>query len=171
MTGWFYSYYTTQQQQHTPIQKTDNLTTPEPLLPVSHFKSNQQRMQAALGSMQSRVQQSMKAFDQMQRSLMSDDHWNGLLMSPTMDMREFDDRYEVTFSLPNQPRGHVDAKLNGRILRVCVSNLSSNQARRGSRNFESRVMLPRSVESNATVSTTYIKGNLRVSISKKQRPQ
>jgi len=108
MAGWFYAYYTTQQQQHTTKAKADNLT-PASLRPVGHFNTplqpfsssllnHQMRARQIMDTMQARVRQGMQAFERMQNSLMSDDLWSGINMSPTMDMREYNDRYELTFS-------------------------------------------------------------------------
>ncbi len=148
-------------------------TTPSGALltpPTSFFRGSPadpaESPDALFADMQQRMQQNMAAFQRMHDALLADDAWRGVHSVPTMDMREFDDRYEVTFGVPDLGAGDVSAGLNGRMLSVQVRQEDSQTNAWQQQAFHTRVMLPWPVATNAELSTRFEQGTLVVAIPK-----
>ena len=107
------------------------------------------------------------AFENMERmsSLMNfDAGWDSLPASPTMDMRELADRYEVIYSLPGLHRNDLKVMLDGRLLTV-ASAAQENTHRQASYNrFESRVQLPGPVGDPQKAQADFTNGVLKVTV-------
>ena len=119
--------------------------------------------------MQEQMQQSMMAFQQMRDSSKRGDAWKNIHLSPSMDMSEFSSHYELNYSIPDITSGEVNIALKGRLLSVNVANSApQHPGTTQPRSFQSRVLLPWNVSSNATLSSQFNEGTLTVSISKPQ---
>lgn len=81
-----------------------------------------------------------------------------LVISPAMDMREFDDCYLVAISLPRDARPELSVTLDGRVLSV-----NGRQSGRGGTawQFAKRVQLPGPIETQS-VHATLTNGVLRI---------
>ncbi len=124
---------------------------------------------ALFADMDRRMQQSVAAFQRMHNALLADDAWRGVHSVPTMDMRELDDRYEVTFGVPDLRQGEVSANLDGRMLSIQARQDNAQTNGWQQQAFHTRVMLPWPVATNAALSTRFDQGTLVVSIPKGDR--
>lgn len=118
--------------------------------------------------MRDRMRRRVDAFRQMNDLIYSDDDWTGLAMSPTMDMREQDDRYEVTFSVPDAEQRDIQADIQNRILTVDISQSKNMTHGHGRQVFTSRVLLPENIDADKPVDTRFENGNVIMSIPKAQ---
>ncbi|NCC53660.1 MAG: Hsp20/alpha crystallin family protein, partial [Spartobacteria bacterium] len=95
-----------------------------------------------------------------------DEHWDRLYASPTMDMREMDDCYEVVVSLPGISESDIEVTLEGRILTIVGKVRTSQEGQSSYRQFTSRIQLPGPVDGQQIAKTTLANGMLRISIPK-----
>ncbi|NCD31801.1 MAG: Hsp20 family protein [Spartobacteria bacterium] len=121
---------------------------------------------AVMAQMQDRMRRRMEAYQQKNALIYSDDDWSGLARSPTMDMRERGDVYEVTFSIPDAKNRDITTDLQDRLLTVNVNQ--SNEFDRGhaQQSFTSRILLPEDIDSDKAIETRFKDGNVILSISK-----
>lgn len=126
---------------------------------------------ALFADMHRRMQQNIAAFQQMHADLMADDSWQSVHRVPTMDMREFNDRYEVTFGIPDVQQGDISARLDGRILSVQARQQNAQTNGWQQQAFQTRVMLPWPVATNAVLGTRFDQGTFVVQIPKTVNPQ
>jgi HSP20 family molecular chaperone IbpA len=194
MAGWFYGYYKSQhQEERMNNQQSSALSeapprpapfahagymTPRNLTALNHMLQwvgldrdammrQPDRHQQLVARMQQRMQRSMRALQQMHDSMMTGDGWKNVNLAPSMDMREFDDHYEVSYSIPNITNGNTETTLQGRLLSVRVeSSEPPHPDIAGKKSFQSRIMLPWNVSSNATLASSFDQGTLVVSIEK-----
>lgn len=122
--------------------------------------------QATADQMRDRMRRRVDAFRQMNNLIYSDDDWTGLAMSPTMDMREQNDHYEVTFSIPDAQQRDIQAEIQNRILTVDISQSQNTSHSHGKQVFTSRILLPENINTDHPVETRFENGNVIMSIPK-----
>ena len=117
------------------------------------------------------LQQAMREFEAMERSISVDDGWAALTASPTMDMREDDNSYHIVFSLPGLDEAELTVTLEGRLLTVLST--SGDQARHLSetRRFERRIWLPGPVADRTEAKAFLTNGVLKVMIPRSAEAQ
>ncbi|OGV45152.1 MAG: hypothetical protein A2X46_11090 [Lentisphaerae bacterium GWF2_57_35] len=103
-------------------------------------------------------------FERMSSLMNFDAGWEALSASPTMDMRELDDRYEVIYSLPGLNAAELQVMLEGRLLTVSSSGQDSSNPRGAYNQFESRVQLPGPVGDPREANADFTNGVLKVSV-------
>jgi len=121
---------------------------------------------ALFADMRRRMQENMVAFQRMHEALANDDSWGGVRSAPTMDMREFADRYEVAFGIPDVSPGDVQVHLDGRVLSVQAQQEGRQTNAWQQQAFQTRVLLPWPVTSNTALQTRFDRGTLVVQIPK-----
>jgi HSP20 family molecular chaperone IbpA len=146
-----------------------------PWVPLSSFPfddmAHAMRVRAAMNSarlveeMHQQMEHNMRAFQQMHKTLMQDDAWQDIGTSPTIDMREYKDRYEVTFCIPNAEKANVVTCMEeGGLLSVQVEHNQSDPRHNIRQQFQSRVMLPWALTNASDITTRFENGSLVVSI-------
>ena len=105
-------------------------------------------------------------FSEMERLLDTDNGWNSLMTSPTMDMREQGDSYVLDFSLPGIDASEIEVALEGRLLTVYTSIDEQAPNRRSLSRFERKVLLPGPVEGADSAHAMVTNGVLKVIIPK-----
>ncbi|MDD4871974.1 MAG: Hsp20/alpha crystallin family protein [Kiritimatiellae bacterium] len=95
-----------------------------------------------------------------------DDGWDALLTSPTMDMKERDNRYVVVFSIPGVQLSDIAVTLDGRILTVITAVYGGGMNGTQVGTFERSVQLPGPVGDAHLAQAILTNGILRVSIPK-----
>jgi len=105
-------------------------------------------------------------FDRMDSMMHFDDHWKRLHATPTMDMRETPDSYEVVISLPGITESDIEIKLEGQILTITGKVRTQEEGQRNYRKFETCIQLPGPVDAEQIAKTNIENGILRISIPK-----
>ena len=95
-----------------------------------------------------------------------DAEWDSVGVSPTMDMREQDDRYVVAFSLPGFHHSDVTVTLEDRLL--TVAGIMRGHVAGSSRRFERKVLLPGPIGDAELVRASITNQILRISLPKAQ---
>jgi len=95
-----------------------------------------------------------------------DNGWDRIMASPTMDMKERDNRYVVVFSLPGSSPADVRVTLEGRLLTVNTDVRSEDGSGRYIATFQRSVQLPGPVGDAHSAEAMLTNGVLRVSIPK-----
>jgi HSP20 family molecular chaperone IbpA len=103
-------------------------------------------------------------FERMSSLINFDAGWDALQASPTMDMRELKDRYEIIYSLPGINRDALHVVLEGRLLTVSSSGQSSANSRNDYNHFESRVQIPGPVGDPKNAQADFTNGVLKVTV-------
>ena len=95
-----------------------------------------------------------------------DEGWDVLSASPTMDMRDGDSDYRVSFSIPGARPSDIQVSLDGRVLTVeALAPVRGPHYTRLQR-FERRVLLPGPVGGAADAHASITNGILRVHVPK-----
>jgi HSP20 family molecular chaperone IbpA len=95
-----------------------------------------------------------------------DEGWDVLSASPTMDMRDGDSDYRVSFSIPGARPSDIEVSLDGRVLTVeALAPVRGPHYTRLQR-FERRVLLPGPVGGAADAHASITNGILRVHVPK-----
>ncbi|MDD2236797.1 MAG: Hsp20/alpha crystallin family protein, partial [Kiritimatiellae bacterium] len=145
------------------------LTPPTSFFPDSFALNREPRSRdpdALFSDMRRRMQENMAAFQRMHEALANDDSWGGVRSAPTMDMREFSDRYEVAFGIPDVRSGDVQVNLDGRVLSIQAQQDDRQTNGWQQQAFQTRVLLPWPVSSNTELQTRFDRGTLVVQIPK-----
>ena len=101
------------------------------------------------------------------RSVMHmDEGWEAIPASPTMDMRNSDQDYLVSFNIPGARSSDIKVSLDGRVLTVCALAPSQTPHSRQLQQFEQRILLPGSVGGAEGASASITNGVLTVRIPK-----
>ncbi len=114
------------------------------------------------------MSEALQSFDQMSGRMNFDSGWDRLPASPTMDMRAFDDRYEVLFSLPGIQNSDIRVLLEGRLLTISSEGGDASNGRREFNRFESRVQLPGPVGDPQAAQASFTNGILKVVVPRSQ---
>jgi HSP20 family molecular chaperone IbpA len=93
-----------------------------------------------------------------------DEGWERLGASPAMDMRDDDNNYEVSFSIPGANPGDIDVSLDGRVLTVEAASRSPYHPH--IQHYKRRVLLPGPVGGVDGAYASITNGILRVHIPK-----
>lgn len=125
---------------------------------------------ALFADMHHRMRANMAAFQRMHEALLNEESWHGVHSAPTMDMREYADRYEVTFGLPDVRQGDVAVQLDGRVLSIQARQQESQTNAWQQQAFQTRVLLPWPLNTNAAVQTRFDEGTLVVRIPREPLP-
>ncbi len=104
------------------------------------------------------IENSFEDFRLAERAMRPGSQMGYLVISPAMDLREFDDCYLLAISLPHATRPELSVVLDGQVL--CVSGRQSGR-RDGTWRFDKRVQLPGPVSAQA-VRATLTNGILRI---------
>ena len=136
---------------------------PVPPLPRRLSRHPASRLHAEMERMMAEANQAFADFD----SLFSPDpSWASLPLSPSMNMAETPQAYEITLAIPEADPSTFDVRLDGRLLSV-----SSHQDRRtsnasSSQSFSSRVLLPGPVAADASFQITNVNDRVCIRIPK-----
>ena len=103
---------------------------------------------------------------QMENLMDFDNGWNALTTSPTMDMRERGDSYEIDFSLPGIDASEIEVALEGRLLTIHTTYDELTPRHRSISQFERKVWLPGPVEGADAAHALVTNGVLKVMIPK-----
>ena len=95
-----------------------------------------------------------RAFADVDSFFGSDAAFASLPASPTMNMREMDDAYELSLALPDADPESFDVRLDGRLLSVSSHQDARSPNASSSQSFSSRVLLPGPVAPNASFLVT-----------------
>jgi HSP20 family molecular chaperone IbpA len=93
-----------------------------------------------------------------------DEGWEHLMDSPSMDMRESDEGYEVLFCLPGTRASDVRVTLSGRILYVLADLRDPANPDTVLGTYERRVQLPGPIAPDSSPTAALTNGLLRISI-------
>ena len=96
----------------------------------------------------------------------SDAAWAALPASPSMNMREMDDAYELTLALPDADPDLLDVHLDGRLLSISSHQDSRTANSTSSQRFNSRLLLPGPVDPNAVLQITNENNRICIRIPK-----
>ena len=96
----------------------------------------------------------------------SDAAWAALPASPSMNMREMDDAYELTLALPDADPDLLDVHLDGRLLSISSHQDSRTANSTSSQHFNSRLLLPGPVDPNAVLQITNENNRICIRIPK-----
>jgi HSP20 family molecular chaperone IbpA len=116
---------------------------------------------AAMDAMMANAFRDMARF---QSAVNLDKGWDGLSVSPTMDMRSSDTGYLVSMSIPGINSSNVDVSLDGRVLTVKADE--SKGFGSAVRHFQQRILLPGSIGDAGDVQANITNGLLRVYVPK-----
>ncbi len=95
-----------------------------------------------------------------------DDAWAALPASPSMNMRELDDAYELSLAMPDADPASFHVRLDGRLLSVSSHQDTRTPNASSSQHFSSRLLLPGPVEPDAIVQITNDAGRVRIRVPK-----
>ena len=99
-----------------------------------------------------------------------DDAWAALPASPSMNLRELDDSYELSLAVPDASPDAFDVRLDGRLLSVSSRSDSHSAHSSSSQRYSSRLLLPGPVAPDAVVQVTNETGKIRIRIPKPPHP-
>jgi HSP20 family molecular chaperone IbpA len=99
-----------------------------------------------------------------------DDAWSALPASPSMNMRELDDAYELSLAMPDADPESIHVRLDGRLLSVSSHQDTRTPNASSSQHFSSRLLLPGPVEPDALLQITNETGRIRIRIPKPEAP-
>ena len=134
-----------------------------PATPPPRFRHPADRMRAEMERMMAEANRAFADFDSV---FGSDAAWAALPASPAMNLRELDDAYELSLALPDADPGHLDVRLDGRLLSVSSHQDTRTPHTSSSQSFSSRVLLPGPVEPDALLRITNETGRVRIRIPK-----
>ncbi len=109
------------------------------------------------------------AFENMARlrsAMHIDEGWDALRTSPTMDMRDGESDYLVSFSIPGADASDIDVSLAGRVLTVQALTPVRGPYSTRLQRFERRVLLPGPVGVADDAHASITNGILRVHVPK-----
>jgi HSP20 family molecular chaperone IbpA len=159
--GWLYQLHRERQEAQPQQQRSRHVVPVQSSMPASRLLQQQHnRMQARMNRM---MNQAFGAFD---NAIDFDKGWDRLSATPTMDMRNRPDSYEIIFSHPGLTAENIQVQLKKQLLTVTTTR---NQDQAGARNynrFESKILLPGPVDASKPMKTDFTNGILRLTIAK-----
>jgi HSP20 family molecular chaperone IbpA len=121
------------------------------------------RMRAEMAQMRSQANRAFADFDSV---FGADAAWASLPASPTMNMREEDDAYELSLTLPDADPDSLEFRLEGRILTIASRQATRTAGSASSRQFSTRLMLPGPVDESTPLDITNDNHRIRIRIAK-----
>lgn len=116
--------------------------------------------------MDAMMESAFRDMDRMTRLMGRDESWDDMLTSPAMDMREVDDRYVVSLSLPGLDPSDIQIDLDGRLLTVWSTRELGGGHSQHTHKFRRVIQMPGPVGEEANASAYLTNGVLQVSIPK-----
>ena len=116
--------------------------------------------------MERMMQEANHAFADVDSFFGSDAAFATLPASPTMNMRELDDAYELSLAMPNADPNALDVQLDGRLLSISTHQDNRTAHSSSSQHFSTRLLLPGPVDPNTPVQMTNENNRIRIRISK-----
>ncbi len=107
-----------------------------------------------------------RAFSDVDSFFGSDASFASLPASPTMNMRELDDAYELSLAMAHADPNSLDVQLDGRLLSISSHQDNRTAHSSSSQHFSSRLLLPGPVDTNTPVQITNENNRVRIRISK-----
>ena len=92
--------------------------------------------------------------------------WAGLPASPSMNLRELQDMYELTLAIPNANEQQLDVQLDGRLLSLTAHQDTQTSGASSSQRYTSRVLLPGPVDTNSVMQITNLNDRICIRILK-----
>ena len=114
------------------------------------------------GQLRERAEKSMLAFQHIRQSLLEGDLWHDLHSTPTLDMREYNDRYEVTLCIPEEGNHIISTAMEGNVLAITVEQ--RDEINDDADLFQRRILLPWPITNTANISTRTQGAALTVSV-------
>lgn len=139
------------------------LSARQPFMPPPRFWHPADRMRDEMERMMAHAQRAFADFDPF---FASDAAWAALPASPTMNMRELDDAYELALALPDADPDDFDVRLDGRLLSISSHQDTRTPQASSSQHFSSRLLLPGPVAPDALVQITNENNRIRIRIPK-----
>jgi len=124
--------------------------------PASRMRAEMERM----------MSQANRAFSDFDSAFGPDAAWASVPAAPTMNMRELDNAYELTLSLPNTDPNSLEIHLDGRILNIASRQSTRTANSSSSQRFHTRLLLPGPVDNAAPLQITNENSRIRIRISK-----
>jgi len=121
------------------------------------------RMRAEMAQMMSHANQAFADFDSV---FSTDAAWASLPSSPAVNMREEDEAYVLSLTLPDADPDSLDVRLEGRILTLSSRQDTQTAHRSSSQAFSSRLLLPGPVDENTPLDITHDNNRIRIRIAK-----
>jgi HSP20 family molecular chaperone IbpA len=121
------------------------------------------RMRAEMERMLDEANQTFASFNSF---FGMDDAWASLPASPSVDMRETDDAYELSLSAIHDDPDAFDVRLDGRLLTITSHQDTRTPNASSAQRFSSRLLLPGPVEANSPLQVTNESGRIRIRIPK-----
>ncbi len=140
--------------------ETAKSTLPPPALPMSLSHSGIFR------DMDSLFIDALANMAQLRSAMHIDEGWDALSASPTMDMRDEDTDYLVSFSIPGTQSSDIEVSLDGRVLTVQALTPVQGPHFTHIQHFERRVLLPGPVGDADDAHASITNGVLTVRIPK-----
>ena len=131
--------------------------------PLAHYPHPATRLRAEMEQMLAEANRAFADFDSF---FGWDDAWATLPASPALNMRELDDAYEITLSLPDPDPANLDVRLDGRLLSISSHQDTRTPHTSSSQHFSSRHLLPGPAEPNATLQITNDAGRISIRVPK-----
>lgn len=134
---------------------------PRPMhLPSGHLRTEMMRL----------MDEANQAFADFDSFFGMDDAWAALPASPSMNMRELDDAYELSLAMPDADPDAIHVRLDGRLLSVSSHQDTRTSHTSSAQHFSSRLLLPGPVEPDALMQITNEAGRIRIRIPKPGAP-
>jgi HSP20 family molecular chaperone IbpA len=95
-----------------------------------------------------------------------DPSWASLPLSPSMNMAETPQAYEITLAIPEADPSTFDVRLDGRLLSVSSHQDTRTPQASSSQHFSSRLLLPGPVAPDALLHITNETGRILIRIPK-----
>ncbi len=116
--------------------------------------------------MDAMMESAFRDMDRMTRLMGRDESWDDMLTSPAMDMREVNDRYVVSLSLPGLDPSDIQIDLDGRLLTVWSTRELGRDHSQHTHRFRRVIQMPGPVGEEASAFAYLTNGVLKVSIPK-----
>lgn len=132
-------------------------------MPQPRYRHPADRLRAEMERMMAEANQAFAGFDSF---FDRDDVWATLPASPSMNLRELPDAYELALALPDADPDSLDVRLDGRLLSVSSHQDVRTPHTSSSQRFSSRVLLPGPVDSDASFQITNVNDRVCIRIPK-----
>ena len=116
--------------------------------------------------MERMMMEANRAFADLDPFFGSDAAFASLPASPAMNMRELDDSYELSLAMANADPKSIDVRLDGRLLSVSSHQDTRSANAASSQSFNSRVLLPGPVDTQAPLQITNENNRILIRIPK-----
>jgi len=119
-----------------------------------------------LGEMDAALVSALDNMVRLRSAIHIDEGWEAILASPTMDMRDGDRDYLVSFSIPGAQTSDIQVSLDGRVLTVQALSPVQGPHFVHMQRFERRVLLPGPIGGAEDASANITNGVLTVRVPK-----